>query len=55
MDRALKGTLILTFSHREKELAAILRPNSIFDSGWDSLSLREKAGVRAKPVRLVQP
>jgi hypothetical protein len=49
MNPALKGTLILTFSLMEKELALDC---ARFDDVVNSLSMRERAGVRVKRSEL---
>jgi hypothetical protein len=55
MNSTLKDTLILTFSLREKEFALHCAPFFGFDDVLNSLSMRERAGVRVNGLTRTQP
>ena len=55
MNPTLKGTLILTFSLREKELTLRCARSFGFEDFANSLSLRERAGVRVIGLTRTEP
>jgi hypothetical protein len=55
MNSTLKGTLILTFSLMEKELAVYCARFFGFDDVVSFLSMRERAGVRVIALTRPQP